>query len=212
VSCDGGSGAHGDVRGGSGHRGAGHSGSHASALRGSDRGRAARETIAIRKRRMVITWVPGPPGLSCVYIDKDAPCGVGVSRDRKWGVARVPWAGSKSRSLDSLGMTTLGSHRFGGPHPPVFFVRVANKGLRLDAASRASRGERRLTVDPSTPLRAGSLKLKGENAVDPSIPLPSRLRSGLTASRVNRAGSLKLKEEGEGGPPPGCFAKECGSV
>jgi hypothetical protein len=29
---------HGDVRGGSGHCGAGHSGSHASALRGSDRG------------------------------------------------------------------------------------------------------------------------------------------------------------------------------
>jgi hypothetical protein len=42
-------------------------------------GRAARETIAIRKRRMVSTWVPGPPGLSCTYIDKDAPCGVGVS-------------------------------------------------------------------------------------------------------------------------------------
>ena len=57
----------------------------------------------------------------------------------------------------------------GYPHPPVFFVRVANKGVRLDAASRASREEKRLRVDPSTPLlsklwanRAGSSKLKGE--------------------------------------------------
>jgi hypothetical protein len=28
---------------------------------------------------MVSTWVPGPPGLSCTYIDKDAPNGGGVS-------------------------------------------------------------------------------------------------------------------------------------
>jgi hypothetical protein len=88
------------------------------------------------------------------------------------------------------------ARREGHPHPPVFSVRVANKGLMLDAASRASREGRMLIVDPSTPLRAGSLKLKGENAVDPSTPLPSRLRSGLTASRVDRAGSLKLKGKG----------------
>jgi|HubBroStandDraft_6_1064221.scaffolds.fasta_scaffold04981_6 hypothetical protein len=42
-------------------------------------GRTAREAIAIKKRRMVSTWVPGPPGLSCTYIDKDAPNGGGVS-------------------------------------------------------------------------------------------------------------------------------------
>jgi hypothetical protein len=75
--------------------------------------------------------------------------------------------------------------REGTPHPPVFSVRVANKGVRLDAASRladagfevagfsmicrwlvivAGKGlrEETLKVDPSTPLRAGSLKLKGE--------------------------------------------------
>jgi len=33
------------------------------------------------------------------------------------------------------------------PTPRMFFVRVANKGVRLDAASRASRTERRLTVE-----------------------------------------------------------------
>ena len=58
-------------------------------------GRAAREAMAIKKRRMVSTWVPGPPGLSCTYIDKDAPYRVGVSRGGKWGsgpcsVGRVP--------------------------------------------------------------------------------------------------------------------------
>src|SRR5580700_8792155 len=42
-------------------------------------GRTAREAIAIKKRRMVSTWVPGPPGLSCTYMYKDAPSGVGVS-------------------------------------------------------------------------------------------------------------------------------------
>src|SRR5579864_849033 len=43
-------------------------------------GRTAREAMAIKKRRMVSTWVPGPPGLSCTYVYKDAPCRVGVSR------------------------------------------------------------------------------------------------------------------------------------
>jgi hypothetical protein len=41
--------------------------------------------MAIRKRRMVGTWVPGPPGLSCTYIDKDAPFGGWVSRGRMAG-------------------------------------------------------------------------------------------------------------------------------
>jgi hypothetical protein len=48
----------------------------------------------------------------------------------------------------------------------VFFVRVADKGLMLDAASRTAR---RFKVDPSTALpsqlrvnRASSSKLKGE--------------------------------------------------
>jgi hypothetical protein len=40
------------------------------------------------------------------------------------------------------------------PPPRVFFVWVADKGLRLDAASRASRKEKRLRVE--------SLKSKGE--------------------------------------------------
>jgi hypothetical protein len=47
----------------------------------------------------------------------------------------------------------------------VFFVRVADKGLRVDAASRASRKEKRLRVE--------SLKLKGEKReeakADPSL-------------------------------------------
>jgi hypothetical protein len=43
-------------------------------------GRAAREAAKIRKRRMMSTWVPGPPGLSCMYMYKDAPGVRGVSR------------------------------------------------------------------------------------------------------------------------------------
>jgi hypothetical protein len=50
----------------------------------------------------------------------------------------------------------------GTPHPRVFFVRVADKGLMVDAASSTSRKEKRLRIDPSTTLRARSLKLKGE--------------------------------------------------
>ena len=46
--------------------------------------------------------------------------------------------------------------------PRVFFVRVADKGLMVDAASSTSRKEKRLRIDPSTTLRARSLKLKGE--------------------------------------------------
>jgi len=41
----------------------------------------------------------------------------------------------------------------GIPHPPVFFVRVADKGLMLDAASR---NEERFKVE--------SVKLKGKEA------------------------------------------------
>jgi hypothetical protein len=79
--------------------------------------------------------------------------------------------------------------REGTPHPLVFSVRVANKGLMLDAASRALREERRLTVDPSTLLRAG-----------PSTLLPSRLR-------VNRAGSSKLRREGKERAHPRVFCE-----
>ena len=43
--------------------------------------------------------------------------------------------------------------------------------------------------------RRSALRRASGQAVDPSTPLPSRLRSELTASRVNRAGSLKLKGE-----------------
>jgi hypothetical protein len=45
-------------------------------------GITAKEAKAIKKRRMVSTWVPGPPGLSCTYIDKDAPNGGWVSSDK----------------------------------------------------------------------------------------------------------------------------------
>src|SRR5271155_1665602 len=67
-------------------------------------GRTAREAIAIRKRRMVSTWVPGPPGLSCTYIDKDAPFGAGVSREKPWLTITDP--------------------------PPGFFVSADSKGVR----------------------------------------------------------------------------------
>src|SRR5580692_6866605 len=53
-------------------------------------GRTAREAIAIKKRRMVSTWVPGPPGLSCTYMYKDAPSGVGVSTITGGRVGRGP--------------------------------------------------------------------------------------------------------------------------
>ena len=71
--------------------------------------------------------------------------------------------------IDAIGDGGCSFHFFlhgevGIPHPRVFFVRVANKGVRFDAASRASRTERRFKVDPSAPLRAGSLKLKWEGA------------------------------------------------
>jgi hypothetical protein len=69
------------------------------------------------------------------------------------------------------------------PHPRVFFVRVANKGLRLDAASRAER----FKVDPSAPLRAGSLKLKGEGVAERQLTL--RLCSGQEGDCV------KVREE-----------------
>jgi hypothetical protein len=46
------------------------------------------------------------------------------------------------------------AERGGGTPPPVFFVRVADKGLRLDAASRASTRGTRLLVEGS--------KLKGK--------------------------------------------------
>src|SRR5579863_7563591 len=78
------------------------------------------------------------------------------------------WCGAANGSVEGRARVDLNAEgtefaeNNGVPHPPVFFVSVADKGLRLDAASRASREERRLTVDPSTPLRAGSLKLKGE--------------------------------------------------
>ena len=41
---------------------------------------------------MVGTWVPGPPGLSCMYMYKDAPFGVGFSRvdSEWWVVSREP--------------------------------------------------------------------------------------------------------------------------
>jgi hypothetical protein len=42
----------------------------------------------------------------------------------------------------------------GVPHPPVFFVRVTDKGLKLDAASRASTNDARLRVE--------GLELNGE--------------------------------------------------
>jgi hypothetical protein len=42
----------------------------------------------------------------------------------------------------------------GVPHPPVFFVRVANTGLMLDVASRASTKDARLQVE--------ELELNGE--------------------------------------------------
>jgi hypothetical protein len=53
--------------------------------------------------------------------------------------------------------------------PRVFFVRAANKGLMLDAASRKN----------------------GRGKVDPSTALPSQLR-------VNRASSPELKGKGKG--------------
>src|SRR5690348_2575644 len=42
-------------------------------------GRIAREVAKITKRCMLSTWVPGQPGLSCLYIHKDALSMAGVS-------------------------------------------------------------------------------------------------------------------------------------
>ncbi len=55
---------------------------------------------------MVGTWVPGPPGLSCTYIDKDAPFGAGVSRGvMGWGRGEL-----EGRKVDVEG-------RSGAPSP-----------------------------------------------------------------------------------------------
>jgi hypothetical protein len=42
-------------------------------------GRIAREVAKMRKRRIIGTWIPEPPGLSCEYIGKDALVDVSVS-------------------------------------------------------------------------------------------------------------------------------------
>jgi hypothetical protein len=46
------------------------------------------------------------------------------------------------------------------PHPPVFFVRVANKGLMVDAASRASTFRELNTLTP----RPGRGKLRAQRS------------------------------------------------
>jgi hypothetical protein len=70
------------------------------------------------------------------------------------------------------------------PHPRVFFVRVANKGLMLDVASRASTfGE--LNTETQSAQRS-------EMGTDLEVRAPSKLTS--TALMV---GCLKLKGEGE---------------
>jgi hypothetical protein len=87
----------------------------------------------------------------------------------------------------------------------VFFVRVANKGLMLDAASSASMGEKRFRVDPSTPLpsrlrvnRAGTLKLKCEEKerAHPRV-FCERVRNSLMAKGLGKHSFLKSGEEHE---------------
>jgi hypothetical protein len=107
-------------------------------------------------------------------------------------------------------MTSSESDRVGAPspNPPVFFVRVANKRVRVDAASRASTfGE----LNTETQSAQRSEMGKDLDVRAPSKPtstaLPSRLRSGLTASRVNKAGCLKLKGEGKERVHPRVFCE-----
>jgi hypothetical protein len=57
-----------------------------------------------------------------------------------WELGKRP--GERRLTVDSLKLNGEKAKRWlarrGYPHPLVFFVRVANKGLMLDAASRAS--------------------------------------------------------------------------
>ena len=72
------------------------------------------------------------------------------------------------------------------PHPPLFFARVADKGLRLDAASRASRfGE----------LNGGSET--GAEAIGPNIRCAQDGRLGPgTVLRVRSFGLNSLRDSG----------------
>jgi hypothetical protein len=83
----------------------------------------------------------------------------------------------------------------GTPHPPVFFVRVANTGLMLDAASRASTKDASLRVEGVELIgeRFGELDAetqRSETGTDLEIEAglaasPSFLPSFLRASRIN---------------------------
>jgi hypothetical protein len=65
--------------------------------------------------------------------------------------------------------------RRGYPHPPVFFVRVANKGLMLDAASRASTfGE--LNTETPRPGRGKRRAQRSEMGTDSEVRAGGRAR------------------------------------
>jgi hypothetical protein len=71
---------------------------------------------------MVGTWVPGPPGLSCTYMYKDAPFEVWVSRGVMGG-----W-GEESWKLGRFEGWTLKEDR--GPPPLVFCKNMIRLELR----------------------------------------------------------------------------------
>jgi hypothetical protein len=75
----------------------------------------------------------------------------------------------------------------GVPHPPVFFVRVANTGLKLDAASRASTKEARLRVEGSELNGEGFGELNTETQSTQRLETGTGLEmeAGMAASMGN---------------------------
>jgi hypothetical protein len=84
------------------------------------------------------------------------------------------WCGASNGSVEGRGRVDFNAEgtefaeKEGSPHPPVFFVRVADKGLKLDAASRASTKDTRLRVE--------GLELNGERfrELNAETPRPGR--------------------------------------
>jgi hypothetical protein len=114
------------------------------------------------------------------------------------------WCGASNGSVgdraraDFNAEGTEFAEKEGSPHPPVFFVRVANTGLTLDAASRASTKDARLRVEGLElngerfgELNAETLSTqRSETGTDLEIEAglaasPSFLPSFLRASRMN---------------------------
>jgi hypothetical protein len=103
---------------------------------------------------------------------KEKQCGgwCGASNGSVGGRARVDFNAEGTEFAEKEGV----------PHPRVFFVRVANTGLMLDAASRASTKDARLRVE-GLDLNGGSAELNAETQRS-EAETDLEIEAGLAAS------------------------------